>query len=235
MSTEHTPPPNNGESGITRRRFVTGLGAGAAAAVAAGYGLSVWASGDSSPDEHRGQTPDSARARRARRPHARRRRARRRQRRSLHARADDRSRVSRFAADARGHERHRARRFRRAPPEPGQAGRPLPGGAGGRRRRRRVSRARSLALRVARNVVGGGAGGQRQRRMARPLPRRHRRLRGSARGAQHRPGAVAGTDRPPVVRDVDHRHHRAPAVGAGLGGVARRPHRAMVEVHARVS
>jgi uncharacterized protein (DUF1501 family) len=33
---------------MTRRRFVTGLGVGAAAAVAAGYGLSVWGNGDSS-------------------------------------------------------------------------------------------------------------------------------------------------------------------------------------------
>ena len=37
------------ESGITRRRFLTGLGVASTAAVAAGYGLSVWADGGSSP------------------------------------------------------------------------------------------------------------------------------------------------------------------------------------------
>ncbi len=38
----------NDESGITRRRFLTGLGVASTAAVAAGYGLSVWGDGRSS-------------------------------------------------------------------------------------------------------------------------------------------------------------------------------------------
>jgi uncharacterized protein (DUF1501 family) len=41
--------PTGGEAGITRRRFVTGLGVAAGAAVAAGYALSVWADGESGP------------------------------------------------------------------------------------------------------------------------------------------------------------------------------------------
>ena len=36
------------EAGISRRRFLTGLGAAGTAAVAAGYGLSVWRDGGSS-------------------------------------------------------------------------------------------------------------------------------------------------------------------------------------------
>ena len=48
MSINDEPPPDDREAGITRRRFVTGLGVAAGAAVAAGYGLSVWANGDSS-------------------------------------------------------------------------------------------------------------------------------------------------------------------------------------------
>jgi uncharacterized protein (DUF1501 family) len=38
-----------GESGITRRRFLTGLGIAGTTAVAAGYGLTVWRDGGSSP------------------------------------------------------------------------------------------------------------------------------------------------------------------------------------------
>ncbi len=48
MSINEEPMPNDREAGMTRRRFVTGLGVAAGAAVAAGYGLSVWANGDSS-------------------------------------------------------------------------------------------------------------------------------------------------------------------------------------------
>jgi len=48
MSRAAEPSPHDPEAGITRRRFVTGLGMAAGAAVAAGYGLTVWANGDSS-------------------------------------------------------------------------------------------------------------------------------------------------------------------------------------------
>jgi uncharacterized protein (DUF1501 family) len=51
MTSDHS------ERGITRRRFVTGLGVAGTAAVAAGYGLSVWRDGASTPG--RTSTPSS--------------------------------------------------------------------------------------------------------------------------------------------------------------------------------
>ena len=69
MSINDEPPPDDREAGITRRRFVTGLGVAAGAAVAAGYGLSVWANGDSSttaPPGSRSPRPPSAGATTAR-------------------------------------------------------------------------------------------------------------------------------------------------------------------------
>ena len=47
MST-HRPDPGHAEAGISRRRFLTGLGVARTTAVAAGYGLTVWRDGASS-------------------------------------------------------------------------------------------------------------------------------------------------------------------------------------------
>ena len=211
------------EAGITRRRFVTGLGVAAGAAVAAGYGLSVWANGDSSTTTTATTRARLTHARRARRPHARRGRARRWQRRALHPRADGRPRVSRACGrrsaspnaialdDSVGLHPNLAKLAARY--QAGQVaivegvGYPEPN----------LSHFASLAYWWARH-----AGGERQRRLARPLPRRHRGLRRPARRGRHRPGAVAGAARHQLVRDVDHRHHRSPAVGARLGRHARR-------------
>src|SRR5262245_24757864 len=54
---EHRERRPTGESGITRRRFVTGLGVAAGAAVAAGYALSVWADDDTSSPSRGRATP----------------------------------------------------------------------------------------------------------------------------------------------------------------------------------
>jgi hypothetical protein len=47
------PPRAGRTTGISRRRFITGLGVATGAAVAAGYGLTVWQSGSSSSRAHR--------------------------------------------------------------------------------------------------------------------------------------------------------------------------------------
>ena len=122
-----------------------------------GYGLAVWANGDSSTTSSTRRTCDH-------RAHARR------------AATTARSSWSSSAAATTGSppscrwptppiralrptlgvtERDRARRRRRPAPEAGQARGALPGRAGRDRRRRRLPRPEPLALRVARVLVGG--------------------------------------------------------------------------------
>ena len=145
---------NAGSRASSRRRFITGLGVAAGAAVAAGYGLSVWADGNSSTTSTRGEATHSAHARRARRPHARGGRARRRQRRALHRRPDGRPRISETPADARRHRRRSRSTVRsvstRSWPSLPLASRP------DRSRSSKVSAIRSPASRTSRRSRTGG-------------------------------------------------------------------------------
>ena len=192
-----------GELGISRRRFLTGLGVAGTAAVTAGYGLSVWRDGGSSATSSPASSTTFPR---------------------LGAGRSDRTLVVVELAGGNDGlntvvpiadpayralrptlgvtDAARPRRRRRPAPEADQARGALPGGSGRDRRRRRLPGPRPLALRFARGTGGRGPRGTATSTgWLGSLPRRHRRVRRSARRGRHRAGAVARVARDAVVRD----------------------------------
>ena len=146
---------------MSRRRFLTGLGVATSAAVATGYGLTVWQSGEFVEDRAR-QPRRVRRPERSagpRRPHARRRRARRWKRRAQHRGTDRPTPTYRdAAADACGHERDRARRLRRPPPRSSPSSRRAT-----RRGRSRSSKASAIPTRISRTSRRSPTGGRARR------------------------------------------------------------------------
>ena len=233
MSSEHAF--GHAEAGISRRRFLTGLGVGRHRGGRRGlraHGLARRAS----PSSTASGTDDDPRPALsgARRPHARRRRARRRERRVEHRRPVRRPRVSR-RCDRRSVSRMRSRSTTRSACAPELAslaaryhdghvaivegiGYPDPD----------LSHFASLAY-----WWSGAPGVSGTRGLARPLPRRHRRLRRPARRGRHRAGAVARAAREPFVRDFDRRCHRPPTQLPVVGRRTRRSRRRVVALRTR--